>query len=224
MIHIAINHLHSNIHLKVQKAFAASNTQVLFTPFLPPVATIFPNGSTVAPTGVIPADTQTCNLVDGVGSPSGTDFAGTYSVTTIPNNASQPFATAYAGAPSTANTTTPTGCVVNLAYNSATPPAAGTAVNSIVGTTGFILCNSTNPVNFLNVNTDLNLHSAESVSLLTHKIFGFVNYTWFDSCGRNPNIGVGAEVEFGGGRRNHQTCQKTDVNQWGVLVKGGISF
>ena len=174
---------------------------------LPNNAFIFPNGSTLETAGgTIPTATATCTIVDGVGAANG-PFSGTYTVTTIPNNASQPFATAFAGAPSTANTTPPTGCVVDLAFNSATPPAGGICVNSIIAS-GFILCNSTNPVNFLNVNTDLNLHSAESVSLLTHKIFGFFNYTWFDSCGRNPNIGVGASVEFGGGRRNRQTCQR----------------
>jgi len=200
---------------------------ILFTPqaevlFIP---TIYPNGSTLSPAGTIAADSTTCQLVNGVGTNSGQPFTGTYTVTVIPNNASQPNATAFAGAPSTANTTTPNGCVVDLAFNSIStvPVAAGTLVSTLVGTPGVVLCNSTNPVNFLRA-SDLDLRSAESVSLLTHKFFGFMNYTWYDDCGMNPNIGVGASVEFGGGRRNHQTCRKTDVNQWGILVKGGISY
>jgi hypothetical protein len=198
---------------------------ILYTGVDNTVAEIFPNGSTLAPAGTIPAGTKTCTLTNGVGTPSTTNFAGTYTVNVIPNNASQPNATAFNGAPTTANTTTPTGCVVDLAYNSIStvPVAAGTTVSSLVGTTGVVLCNSTNQVNFLDSRIDLNLHSGESVSLLTHKFFGFINYTWYDDCGMNPNFGVGGSVEFNG-RRNHQTCQKTDVNQWGIILKGGISF
>lgn len=67
----------------------------------------------------------------------------------------------------------------------------------------------------------LNIRSAEAPSYLTHKIFMHLNYIWDDPCGWNPHVGIGGEVEFNG-RLKH--CTRFGVEQWGVWVKGGISF
>jgi hypothetical protein len=67
----------------------------------------------------------------------------------------------------------------------------------------------------------LNTRSAESPSYLTHKVFAHVNYMWPDECGWDPHVGIGGEVEFVGRRA---VCQRIGVQQWGVWVKGGISF
>lgn len=52
-------------------------------------------------------------------------------------------------------------------------------------------------------------------SVNTNKIFGFVGYNWTD-CDWQPFALVGGEVEFAQSNRM--------FSQWGVLVKGGISF
>ena len=67
----------------------------------------------------------------------------------------------------------------------------------------------------------LNVRSAEAPSYLTHKIFMHLNYMWEDPCGWNPHVGIGGEVEFNGKLKH---CTRFGVEQWGVWVKGGISF
>lgn len=82
-----------------------------------------------------------------------------------------------------------------------------------------------------------------ATSALTHKIFGYVGYTWFD-CDFTPFIGILGEVEFDGRRGNKNNDCNTltgtststitntstnchddrSINQWGIGVKGGISF
>ncbi len=100
-------------------------------------------------------------------------------------------------------------------------PAIGTLVPTSGGT-----CTATTPLlapqssrpSLVSAN-DLDPRSAEACSVLTNKVFGYVGYYWADECGWNPFLGVGAEGEFRGSNGNH-----AGLNQWGVLVKGGISF
>lgn len=61
---------------------------------------------------------------------------------------------------------------------------------------------------------DLDKKSAESPKQISSKGFATMNYTWTD-CDWTPYLGLGAEVEGG----NHET-----LKQWGVWIKGGISF
>jgi hypothetical protein len=80
----------------------------------------------------------------------------------------------------------------------------------------------------INANTAINLRSGLAPSILTHKIFTHVNYIWADDCGWNPYLGLGAEAEFSSKNDDcRERCNETerlDLNQWGVWVKGGLSF
>lgn len=75
---------------------------------------------------------------------------------------------------------------------------------------------------------------------LTHKIFTHLNYTWNDRwCLYTPYLGIGCEVEFSGcgscksscsgsGKKSccscGQNCFCCVPSQWGVWLKGGVSF
>lgn len=64
---------------------------------------------------------------------------------------------------------------------------------------------------------DLDICSGEAPSIVTHKIFGHLDYTWTD-CDWTPFLRAGAEVEFA------SKCDKGTLNMWGVFLGGGISF
>lgn len=78
---------------------------------------------------------------------------------------------------------------------------------------------------------------------ISNKLFTHINYTWADHCGWTPFIGVGGEVEWGrrdhsiakvactthGCAQQHLTCKENcchdfALSQWGVWLKGGVSF
>ena len=65
---------------------------------------------------------------------------------------------------------------------------------------------------------DLNRRSAESQSILTHKIFGHLSHTWH-SRKFEPQIGIGGEVEFNG-----KACEQKYTDNWGIWLKGGLAF
>ena len=62
---------------------------------------------------------------------------------------------------------------------------------------------------------DLNLCSARAPRQLTHKGFVMFDCLW-DRNWLHPYLGVGAEVEGNSG-----SCE---VNQWGIFIKGGLSY
>lgn len=64
---------------------------------------------------------------------------------------------------------------------------------------------------------DLDPNSAAQCAFITHKVFGNIGYLWFDSCWE-PHLGIGGEVEF------NQKCNYTPFRQWGVWLKGGLSY
>ena len=64
--------------------------------------------------------------------------------------------------------------------------------------------------------TDLDPRSAAQGQMLTHKVFGHIGYTFYDSC-YQPHVGIGAEAEFDG---RHDNALK----QWGTWLKWGFSF
>lgn len=80
--------------------------------------------------------------------------------------------------------------------------------------------------------SDIDYEGARSKGM-SHKIFGHVSYAWMD---REviPMIGLGVEAEFGrndtcGSCASSSTCSENCCNhvsfsQWGVLLKGGVSF
>ena len=182
------------------------------------VPTIFPNGSLVAPGGIIPVGSTVCSAGSTpICSAEAPAFTGTYTVTNVPDNSSQPNATAFSGS---AVVPTSSACTILL-----TQPAVTTAVpvSSIPTTAGLTVISTTPPTRFVS-SGDLNIRSAEAYAVLTHKAFGFINYTWFDNCGVNPNIGIGASVEVDGGPKESVICKKAGLSQWGILVKGGFSF
>lgn len=94
------------------------------------------------------------------------------------------------------------------AFNTAPIVAGTTLVSTLVA--------ATTSAPAVEVTTaDLDLNSGKAPRQLTNKGFATLNYTWKD-CDWSPYLGFGAEVE--GGSRN---C---DLKQWGVWIKGGVSF
>ena len=75
---------------------------------------------------------------------------------------------------------------------------------------------SQNPV--LITTGDLDVNSATAPRQITHKFFTNLFYTWNESR-FTPFVGFGGEIEWA-----IDTCNTFGVNQWGLLVKGGISF
>jgi hypothetical protein len=95
--------------------------------------------------------------------------------------------------------------------------------------------------------TDVDLNSAQTKGI-SNKIFTHFAYNWYDQEDWIPYIGIGAEVEFGSNKSccnpctttpttqttttNCNACCKNDccgcintaISQWGVWLKGGVSF
>lgn len=75
--------------------------------------------------------------------------------------------------------------------------------------------------------SDLNVRSAGSPMILTHKLFTYFGYAWEEN-ERNtitPFFGGGLSVEFEG--INNSNTEKPNANtlsQWGFWLKGGVSF
>jgi len=170
------------------------------------IPTVQPAGAPVTSLTTNP-DNDVCLSFPSVGS--------TFTVTNAPNNAAQPNATAFSGTPVVGTAGT---CFVCLNQEVTTP----TPVASLAAA-GVVILDSTPPTRFVS-SGDLNIRSAEAYAVLTHKAFGFINYTWYDNCGVNPNIGFGASVEVDGGPKESVICKKAGLSQWGILVKGGFSF
>ena len=61
---------------------------------------------------------------------------------------------------------------------------------------------------------DLDVNSGKAPKQITHKGFVTANWTWQD-CANKPYIGLGAEVEGG---------SKCSLKQWGLWLKGGVTF
>lgn len=82
--------------------------------------------------------------------------------------------------------------------------------------------------NFLSCD-DINFEQANRG--ISHKLFTHVNYTWDRDC-LQPFFGIGAFVEFGRKKscgiddcaRRCSDCVDTALSQWGVWIRGGLSF
>ena len=82
-----------------------------------------------------------------------------------------------------------------------------------------------NSPQFFNMN-DLDLTSASSPRVLTHKFFSYIGGSWPDSC-RNilPFFGIGGEIEVEGlNLRDQKRFSKDTLSQWAVWLKGGFGF
>ncbi|CDK30430.1 hypothetical protein [Candidatus Babela massiliensis] len=174
---------------------------------------IFPDGATL-PTGTLACSV---NTQDGSATCEATNPAlSSYTVNTTLNNGAQPSATAFAASPITISS--PEGCSVCLNQTVTAP------INiSQLTTEGFVLVDNNSPTRFVTPG-DFNIRSAESIGVLTHKIFAHLNYVWYDRCGYNPQLGIGGEAEFNDNHINDLNCKNAGLSQWGVWLKGNISF
>ena len=68
---------------------------------------------------------------------------------------------------------------------------------------------------------DLNISGAETKGM-SNKIFTHLNYTFNTCSGWIPYLGFGGEVEFG--RNSHAMCRYCSLSQWGIWIKGGLTF
>lgn len=74
--------------------------------------------------------------------------------------------------------------------------------------------------------SDLDLSSAASPLVMTHKLFTAVNYAWPTECKRvTPFFGVGGDVEFEGINRHFTVRNDKDtLSQWSIWFKGGVGY
>jgi len=61
---------------------------------------------------------------------------------------------------------------------------------------------------------------SKTPSAMSHKLFGNISYNWDDCEDWIPFLGVGGEIEWAGKYDSNYAA----VSQWGVWIKGGISF
>lgn len=82
-----------------------------------------------------------------------------------------------------------------------------------------------NPPVFTN-QAQIDIGSAASGRMLTHKIFSHVQHTWhrYEPCAYQPFLGIGFEVEFEGRRPKNLQPNKLAMSQWGVWLKTGIGY
>jgi hypothetical protein len=72
---------------------------------------------------------------------------------------------------------------------------------------------------------DINVQSGLSPQALSHKVFAHLHHYWEASDNSpTPYVGFGAEAEFGSRVKGSTTCAASALSQWGVWLKGGISF
>ena len=106
-----------------------------------------------------------------------------------------------------------------LLYNVSTP-IQQTDFNSSVNTgiTSLAQTNGSNQA-ILVTDADINNCSGLSPRALTNKIFGSIEYD-FDVCDMQPYLLLGGEAEFA----SKVDGVKTAISQWGVWIKGGVSY
>lgn len=64
------------------------------------------------------------------------------------------------------------------------------------------------------------IDTSKTPSAMSHKLFGHISYNWDDCEDWIPFLGVGGEIEWAGKYDSNYAA----VSQWGVWIKGGISF
>ncbi len=170
------------------------------------VPTIFPNGDTFPANATVPP-----------GCPS-LPVPPISTVTNLPDNATESDATAFAGGTRQSGTIAATDCAVCLNGGTVTQP---TPTASLTTANGYYINNGLQPT-LLSVN-DIDIHSGEAHSVFTNKAFAHICYTWMDECGWNPQLGVGGEVELDA-NQGRSACERSGLTQWGVWVKGCVSF
>lgn len=93
-----------------------------------------------------------------------------------------------------------------------------TTVDSVYVQNDATICSKGTPTIFAKGLTidDLDVEGAAHPSALSHKIFGYLGYTWED-CDYMPFMGIGGEGEFSG--RDNKA-----FDQWAIWFKGGFAF
>ncbi len=130
-----------------------------------------------------------------------------------PLNADQPNATMFNPEFKESASVEPPVTNVCLSWNS--KPITQTTPVDQLERDGFILAETTvGPPPYITCD-DLDPCSAAQGRMITHKVFGHINYT-FDSC-HTPFVGIGAEGEFDG-------CDHNALQHWGVWLKAGVAF
>ncbi len=74
---------------------------------------------------------------------------------------------------------------------------------------------------------DINVDSAASPMVLTHKIFGHISYGWEEMHANwcMPFLGIGTSVEFEGiNTADTKKPNRNTLSQWAIWAKGGIAF
>jgi len=78
------------------------------------------------------------------------------------------------------------------------------------------------------INTcDLDLFSAASPLVITHKLFGHLGYSWPECwpVELTPYLGLGGEIEFEGiNERKTVEDYKDTLSQWSIWLKGGFAY
>ncbi len=166
--------------------------------------TIFPSGETFPPNATAPE-----------GCPK---LPTSSMVTNFQNNATESDATAFHGGTRQSGTISATDCSVCLNGGTVTEP---TPTSDLTPANGYYINNGLQPT-LLSPN-DLDIHSGEAHSVFTNKVFAHLCYTWMDECGWNPQLGVGGEVEIDA-NQNRSACERAGLSQWGIWVKGCVSF
>ena len=87
-------------------------------------------------------------------------------------------------------------------------------ISDLIAANGFFVANNIQPS--LITCADLNPASAQQGTQMTHKAFGHLSYTWYDSC-YSPHVGIGGEAEF------DAHCDNA-LEQWGIWLKAGLEF
>lgn len=108
------------------------------------------------------------------------------------------------------------------------PASALTPLTAQPGTDPIIdrINTSVEPV-FITINS-LSTQSGRNKGF-SSKFFTHISYAWCIGGGWAPYLGIGAEAEFGHhsvphfGNKSH-SCVGTAISQWGVWVKGGVTF
>ena len=126
-------------------------------------------------------------------------------------NTTQPNATMFTAIESVAQSINPAATSICLAYNN-----APITVDTPIAGAQFFVANTTMTPTIISC-AHLDPDSAAQQSMLTHKVFTHWSYVYSSSC-YEPHFGIGAEVEFDG------KCINNSLTQWGIWLKGGITF
>jgi len=96
-----------------------------------------------------------------------------------------------------------------------------TPVSTDTSSTSTITLNATADTSATYIaDADIREQTALHPAYNSHKLFSFYQYNW-NNCDWEPTLGVGGSYEFGAGKDG---AENIAADQWGVMIKGSISF